>query len=122
VTLLLFRSGALYFMETAGQLNKGGVSPKLQKELVLALESARTRLSIAIATESKSTPRERWRYYLDTTEQIRRFVKKLRKADFGAMSASQSWTRALDILKHLPTHNRAHRLCQILREIVAKLE
>jgi hypothetical protein len=109
-------------METAGHLNKSRVTPKTQKELVLALESARTKLSVAIALESKSTPRERWRYYLDTADHIGRFIKKLRKADLDSKPVSQGWMRALDILKHLPAQNRALRLCQILREIVVKLE
>jgi hypothetical protein len=109
-------------METAGHLIQNRVSAKIQKELVLALESARMRLSVAIATESKSTPRECWRYYLDTADQICRFIKKLRKADFDSKPVSPGWICALDILKHLPAQNKALRLCQILREIVAKIE
>jgi hypothetical protein len=109
-------------METAGQLIKSRIAPKIQKELVLALESARTRLSIAIALESKSTPRERWRYYLDTADHVSRCVKRLRKADFDSKPVSQGWIRALDILKHLPTQNKALRLCQILGEIMVKIE
>jgi hypothetical protein len=109
-------------METAGHLIQKRVSAKIQKELVFALESARMRLSVAIATESKSTPRECWRYYLDTTDQICRLIKKLRNADFDSKPVSQGWVRALDILKHLPAQNKALRLCQILSEIVAKLE
>jgi hypothetical protein len=109
-------------METAGQLIKCRATAKIQKELVLALESARTMLSIAIALESKSTPRERWRYYLDTSDHVSRCVKRLRKADFDSKPVSQGWIRALDILKHIPAQNKALRLCQILSEIVAKLE
>jgi hypothetical protein len=33
---------------------------------MLALESARMRLSVAIAEETKSMPRDRWMRYLDT--------------------------------------------------------
>jgi hypothetical protein len=109
-------------METAGYLIQNRGSAKIQKELVLALESARTRLSIAIAAESKSTPRDRWRYYLDTTDQLSRFIKKLRNADPDSRAVSQGWVRALDMLKHVPAQNKALRLCLLLREIVMKLE
>jgi hypothetical protein len=122
VTSVLFRHGALYFMETSGYLIPNRVQTEIQKELVLALESARMRLSIAIAMESKSTPRDRWRYYLDTADQMSRFVKKLRNADLGSRPLSHGWIRALDILKHLPIQNKAPGLCQILRDIVMKLE
>ncbi len=109
-------------METAGYLVQNRVSAKMQRELVHALESARMRLSVAIATESKSTPRDRWRYYLDTTDLISRFIKQLRNADFESKPVSQGWIRALEMLRHLPAQNKALRLCQILREVIMKIE
>ena len=109
-------------METAGNLIQNRGSAKIHKELVFALESARMKLSIAIATESKSTPRDRWQYYLETADQIGRFIKKLRDADLESGSFAQGWIRALDMLKHLPTQSKALRLSQTLREIVMKLE
>ncbi len=95
---------------------------KIHGELVLALESARVRLSIAIAVETKSTTPDRWNYYLDTTAQVGRFVRKLRKADADSRPNVQEWIRALERLSGLPHQVRASRLCQILRDILAELE
>jgi len=97
-------------------------SAKVHRELVLALESARMRLSVAIAVETKSTPRDRWRYYLDTTDQISRFIRRFRKTDFESAPDSQDWIKALDRLDRLPIQVRALRLCQVLRDIMAELE
>jgi hypothetical protein len=109
-------------METAGNLIRDHIPENSQKELVLALESARTRLSVAIALETKSTPRDRWRYYLETAERVSLFIKKLRNADLDSMTASQGWTCALDMLNRLPAQSKALRLCEILRAVVMKLE
>ena len=98
------------------------ISAKVHRELVLALESARMRLSVAIATETKSTPRDRWLHYLDTTNQLSRFIRRLRNADSESLPDSQGWTRALDTLDRLPIQGRALRLCQILRDIMKELE
>ena len=40
------------------------------------------RFSVAIAMEAKSTPRDRWEYYLETTDRMGRFIKRLRNTDF----------------------------------------
>jgi hypothetical protein len=98
------------------------ISEKLHSELLLALESARMRLSVAIAAESKSTPRDRWRYYLDTADRIGRFIRKLRHTDCGLLRDSQAWFQTLATLDRLPIQIRATRLCQILQDILAELE
>jgi hypothetical protein len=98
------------------------ISAKVHRELVIAFESARMRLSVAIASETKSTPRDRWRYYLDTTDQVRRFIRKLRKADLEKLPGSQGWVKALEKLGRLPIQSQALRLCQILRDIMMELE
>jgi hypothetical protein len=95
---------------------------KVHRDLVLALESARMRLSIAIAVETKSTPQDRRRYYLDTNDQVSRFIRKLRKADVESPPDSQGWIRALDSLGRLPIQIRALPLCQVLRDIMTELE
>ena len=97
-------------------------SAKIHRDLVLALESARMRLSIAIAVETKSTAQDRRRYYLDTTDQVSRFIRKLRKADFESSPNAQGWMNALDRLGCLPIQIRALRLCQVLRDIMTELE
>jgi hypothetical protein len=97
-------------------------STKVHRELLLALESARTRLAIAIASESKSTPLDQWQYYLATTDRMGRYIKKLRKSKAEASSESKDLDRALDLLRTLPVHDRAMKLCRLIHDIVAGLE
>ncbi|MBN1567057.1 MAG: hypothetical protein JXA73_04365 [Acidobacteria bacterium] len=98
------------------------LAAKVHGELVLALESARMRLSVAIAVETKSTPQDRRRYYLDTTEQVCRFIRRLRKADGTSSAEARGWINALDSLGRIPIQARALRLCQALQEIMKELE
>jgi len=97
-------------------------STKVHRELLLALESARTRLAVAMAAETKSTPLDRRQYYLDTADRTRRFMKKLRKANADKATEPQDLIRALETLKQLPIHDKAQRLCQVLRDVVTELE
>lgn len=93
------------------------LSTKIDRELILALESARTRLAVAIATETKSTPPERRQYYLETADRMQRLTRMVR-AGSGALQRRQDWERALDALKCLPVQTTALPLCQALREIL----
>ncbi|HTY62749.1 MAG TPA: hypothetical protein VMG30_10875 [Acidobacteriota bacterium] len=95
---------------------------KIHNQLLSALESARMRLSVAIAMEAKSTPRHRWQYYLETTDRMRRFAKQLRNTDMEELQSLGGWYRALETLSNLPDPARASCLCEILQGIVAELE
>lgn len=97
-------------------------SARVQRELLFALESARTRLAIAIAAETKSTPLRQWHYYLETADRMSRLTRKLRKAGYDWPSGHSGWIRALNSLKQLPVQDKAQRLCEILGDIVAELE
>jgi hypothetical protein len=98
------------------------VSTKLHLELLLALESARTRLAVAIASERKTTLPDRLQHYMETAEQIRQFMKKLRRANFDIVQEKQEWLHALENLRQLPVQDRAVGLCRILRDIITCLE
>lgn len=126
MTLLLFRVGALYFRKITVSVirgdsvkNKGNV---FFKELLLALESARTRLAVAVAAETKSTPPQRWQYYLETADQMCRCLRKLRKPDGDNPAECQDWRQALETLRQLPLHGEALTLCQILRKVVSEID
>ena len=95
---------------------------RIHRELLLALESARMRLAVAIAAETKSTPPDQWQYYLDTSDRMRRFIGKLRKKRFDVLQQPQDWIRVTEALKQLPVQDKAPRLCRILQDIVAELE
>jgi hypothetical protein len=97
-------------------------SARVQRELLFALESARTRLAIAIAAETKSTPLKQWHYYLDTADRMRRLTRRLRKAGYDWAPGPNGWARALNSLKQLPVYDKAQRLCEILGDIVEELE
>ncbi len=94
---------------------------ELQKELLLSLELVRTQLAIAIASEKKYTLPARWQYYLDTADQVRNSIRKLRSAT-GDRPSLKGWARALEMLKRAPAQEQAHQLCQTLREIIAEIE
>jgi hypothetical protein len=103
-------------------VNQKRVLKNQRKELLVALEKSRTRLAVAIAAESKITPLDRWQYYLDTADRMRRCIKKLRHADFNGEPGLKDWNRALYALRQLPVHDTAWHLCRFLGEIVAMLE
>ena len=97
-------------------------------ELLHALESARSRLAVAIAAESKVTPRERWRRYLETEDRMRRCLRALRGHPARGSSKWHGWGQALSLLKHaFPVEDgvgggEAHRLCQHLSEVLNFIE
>jgi hypothetical protein len=110
------------------QKNCGGnvipncASTKIHRELLFALESARTRLAVAIATETKSTPVDQWHYYLDTADRICRLTKKLRASAHDWDPRLSDWIRALNALRQISVHDKARPLCRVLEDIVAELE
>jgi len=98
-------------------------------ELLHSLEQARTRLAVAIATESKATPLERIRYYRETDEKVHRCVRELRSLRRSGVEGQQGWQEALSALKRLlapeyfaARQGHALQLCQQLREALASLE
>lgn len=98
------------------------------QDLLKALESARTRLAIAIAAETKATPLDRWNYYLETADEMRRCLKQLRALPRSGMMSSADWTEALATLRRIPQRSdprsrkgEAHQLCQSLRAVLAQL-
>jgi hypothetical protein len=100
------------------------------REFVRALETARGRLAVAMAMESKTTPPDRWRYYRETEDRMRRYLKKLRSDRRSELEERVDLLELARALKRLPftpdhsvaRHGEAHQLCQKLREILAPLE
>jgi hypothetical protein len=100
------------------------------REFVRALEIARGRLAVAMAMESKTTPPDFWRYYRETEDRIRRYLKKLRSDRRSELEERLDLLELAKALKGLPfapndsiaRHGAAQQLCQKLREILAPLE
>jgi hypothetical protein len=105
-----------------GNVIQNRISRKAHRELLLAFESARSRLAIAIAAETKSTPLDQWQYYLETADRMCRFARKLRNGDLNVPPGHKEWAHALETLKLLPIQDTALRLCRILGETVGRLE
>jgi hypothetical protein len=97
-------------------------STKYHRELLWALEAARTRLAVAIAAETKSTPPERWQYYFEVSERTRQFIKGLRNANSDMPQLKQRWTEAIESLKQIPAQSEAAQICKLLGDIMAALE
>jgi hypothetical protein len=95
---------------------------EIPPDLILALESVRTRLSIAIAAESKSTPLDQWRHYLDTADRMARFMRKLRQSKGEPAMSIQNGGRVIEALRQISEENSARQLCQILEAMVLDLE
>lgn len=129
----MFRDGVPYFRKVLGELVNH--EEKLQKgahtvyqDLLKALESARTKLAIAIAAETKATPLGRWNYYLETADQMRRCLKQLRTLHRSGIKSQADWVEALNNLKQIPQrpdarsrHGEANHLCQRLRAVLVRL-
>ena len=94
----------------------------IDRDLVIALESARTQLAVAIAAERKSTPRNQWHYYLETAERMSRFMRKLRKSGVDRGTGSKEEARLQAALRCIPTAAGAQHLCRILRDIATEPE
>ncbi len=98
------------------------LSRKIHRELLLALECARTRFAVAIAAEAKSTPPDQWQYYMDTADRLRRFAGRLRRSDLNVLAVHEEYSHALETLKRLPVEHAADRLCHMLGETIERLE
>jgi acyl-CoA reductase-like NAD-dependent aldehyde dehydrogenase len=102
--------------------------PRLYRELLHAMESARSRLAVAIAAENKRTTRERWRYYLATADRMRKCVKDIRQLHGPGMARHIVWHHALDLLKQplSPTEDErsgeAQRICKRLHDVLELVE
>lgn len=126
-THLMFRVRLMYFRETSVDAVRDLKHAELEmhvleKELVCALEQARNRLVVAIAGESKSTPKDRRQYYLETADSMRRLIIRLRKGGSSRGFHLQDWVSALQALDTLPLKEKAQPLCNRLRSIVEAIE
>jgi hypothetical protein len=106
-------------LQTPGETKT--VQKTLRKELLTAMESARTRLAVAAALEKKLTLPARWQYYLETADQMCLSIRRLRKAE-DRLPPPEQWANSLERLRRTPVHAQAYQLCRVLREVVAELD
>ncbi len=93
--------------------------------VVSALERARTRFAIAVATEKKATPLEKYRHYLDIENRMRWSLRELRGRFRGS---GITWQQAIETLKRIPDflddraeYVEAETLCTELQAILVFL-
>jgi hypothetical protein len=122
----MFHVGLIYFREISvnavQDLKITGCGEHiLKRDLLLAMETARSRLAIAIAEESKYTPWNQRQYYLDTADRMRRNIARLRTEKSSEGFQLQEWILALEALREIPLNDRAQAICERLCRILAML-
>jgi hypothetical protein len=75
-----------------------------------------------MAAETKRIPRDRWVYYLEVADQIRRLTKKVRGADFLLLPRAHAWILSLQRLECLSIQGQVSHLSEIVRDIGTELE
>jgi hypothetical protein len=98
------------------------ISEDSHRRLLFALEKARSQLAVTIAAESKSTPLQQWRCYLDIADQVRRFIKELRKTDLCERPNPRDLDRVFHALDKISIKDSARRLSRTLSKIMEDLE
>jgi hypothetical protein len=87
------------------------------------MERARSRLAVAMAAENKITSRERWRYYLETEDRLRRCVREIRRIYGREFWRPYCWMPALELLKQpLPADDRDGEASMLCARLYAVLE
>ena len=94
---------------------------RIREELLNGLEKARGCLAIAIAGESKSTPVDRRKKYLEMADYMHRYIRALRDGETRARLPGGDCGPALDALRRIPGGKGAQFLCDCLQSIVAGL-
>ena len=101
----------------------------LYRELVSALENARTRLAVAVAAATKETSLQQWEDYQEIEGRMRGCLKELRALGRSELPGHPSCERALEALVRLREYadQRAQRgetrqLCGFLREALSHFE
>lgn len=95
---------------------------RVREELLNGLEKARGCLAIAIAGESKSTPVDRRKKYLEMADYMHRYIRALRDNESRGRVPGGDCGPALDALRSIPRDKGAQFLCDCLQSIVAGLE
>jgi hypothetical protein len=97
--------------------------------LLHALECARSRLAVAMAVESKLTPRERWHSYVAIEDRMRRCLKMLRSLRRTPAQEAAAWLQTVEALQHLLAaqdirlrRGEAQHLCRYLDEVLSRIE
>lgn len=99
---------------------------RVHRDLVHALEYARSRLAVAAAADTKLMTAERWREYIETEANLRRCIRELRlrqhtERHLPAAAASGLLHEIASTLRRETRRGDAPELCRRLREILSSL-
>jgi hypothetical protein len=100
---------------------------RIHRELMQALERARSRLAIAAAADARFTPLRKRRDYLETEERIMRCLRDLRghqRCDrhIAPTLASGLLEKLAPLVRHETRRGDARVLDQALQEVLSSLE
>ena len=124
----MFHVGPVYFRKNSVNAyqdpgSTGYDGHIFKRDLLFALESARSHLAIAIAGESKSTPADLRKHYMDTTDRIQLHIRRLRNGRRDLeWFCPPGWMSALEALRRIPLKGTAQTLCDCICQIMAEFE
>jgi hypothetical protein len=82
-----------------------------------------------MAIESKVTPRECWRSYVEIEDRMRRCLKTLRSLQRTSKQEAALWLPLVEALQRIsssqdsrPRRSEAQQLCRFLDEVLARIE
>jgi hypothetical protein len=95
-------------------------------DLVRALERARSKFAVAVATESKRITKARLRELMETETEMRAWVKELRCLQKRGDSADPNWGEAIRAARSLltspPESENAQSLSDRMKEIMSRYQ
>jgi hypothetical protein len=95
-------------------------------DLVRALERARSKFAVAVATESKRITKERLRELMETETEMRAWVKELRYLQKKGDAADPNWSEAIRAARSLLTCpsecENAQSLSDRMRDIMSRYQ
>ncbi len=115
-------------MNTPAEKSPGADAPDdVHRQLVVALEKARTRFAVAMASEGKMALLRHWKRYVETDRRIRHFLQTLRCGEQRQYRHRRRWESVLEMLRRLPAGDPAashgitgqinDRLCEALTSL-----
>jgi hypothetical protein len=101
--------------------------PEYLQDVIRVFETARSRLAVAVAADSKITPPGQRECYRETDQRLRRCLRDLRSLHRLELSEFVHWSDNVAALRSLlasfsPGKGRSRELCVRLQDVLARVE